>query len=68
MESQISIAAKMPIEVHEVISACHVIANQENLDVCVTESLKGAAVAGASAFVCGVLLGPVGVAIGLCAN
>ncbi len=36
----------MPLEVNEVMRACQLIARQDNLNICITESLKGAAIAG----------------------
>jgi len=54
----------MTFEMEEVISACRIIATQENVDICITSAAQGAAVAGAGAFVCGLFLGPPGLAIG----
>jgi len=54
----------MTFEVEEVISACRIIATQANVDICITRSAQGAAIAGVGAFVCGVLMGPPGIAIG----
>lgn len=55
----------MPINKDEVISVCHQLAEQENLQVCVTESAKGALVAGGCAFAGGLLAGPLGLAAGI---
>jgi len=54
----------MPVNVQEIMEACEVLARQDNLNVCIQESLKGAAIAGLGSFVGGVLMGPVGIAIG----
>jgi len=54
----------MPISTSDIMEACNVIASQGHLQICVTESLKGAAMAGIGAFSLGVLLGPVGMAVG----
>jgi len=58
------IRQKMPISTSDIIEACNVIASQGHLQICVTESLKGAAMAGFGAFTLGVLLGPVGMVVG----
>jgi len=54
----------MPISTTDIIEACNLLATQEHLDVCLTESLKGAAMAGFGAFALGALLGPGGMIIG----
>ncbi|CAL8104742.1 unnamed protein product [Orchesella dallaii] len=54
----------MPVNVQEIMEACEVLSRQDNLNVCIQESLKGAAMAGIGSFVGGVLMGPVGIAIG----
>ena len=46
------------------MEACRLIAREDDLKLCVYESMKGAGIAGASAFVGGMILGPVGLAIG----
>lgn len=55
----------MPLNDQEVINACQQLAAQENLRVCVTESLKGACIAGIGALAGGLLLGPPGLAVGM---
>lgn len=54
----------MPVNQEEIISVCQQLAEQEHLQVCVTQSLKGACIAGVSALAGGLLLGPPGLAIG----
>jgi len=54
----------MPINVNEILEACELLARQDNLTLCIQESMKGAAVAGLGSFIGGVCLGPPGIAIG----
>jgi len=54
----------MPINVNEILQACELLARQDNLNVCIQESMKGAAMAGLASFIGGVCLGPPGIAIG----
>lgn len=54
----------MPISSTDVVKVCSIVAEQEDINVCVTESLKGAGIAGVSAFTLGVIFGPVGLAVG----
>ena len=56
---------KMTLSTEEVIDACQVLARQSNLKLCVKQTTKGAAIAGLTAFAGGLVLGPVGIAIGL---
>lgn len=55
---------KMPVNQDAIISVCKQLAEQQNLRVCISESLKGAAIAGGCAFIGGIIGGPVGLAIG----
>lgn len=57
-------STNMPINVHEILEACELLARQDNLNICIQESMKGAALAGLSSFFGGVMLGPPGIAIG----
>ncbi|ODM99506.1 Protein C19orf12 [Orchesella cincta] len=54
----------MPVNVHEIMEACELLARQDNLNLCIQESLKGATMAGFGSFIGGVLMGPVGIAVG----
>ncbi|CAG7831653.1 unnamed protein product [Allacma fusca] len=55
---------RMPVSTADVLQVCSIVAEQEEINVCFTESLKGAGIAGVSAFTLGVIFGPVGVAVG----
>lgn len=55
----------MPINRDEIISVVAQLAEQENLQVTVKESAKGACIVGSSAFAGGILGGPVGLCIGI---
>lgn len=54
----------MPVNRDEIISLVSQLAQAENLKVTVTESAKGAAIVGSTAFAGGVLGGPAGLAVG----
>lgn len=58
----------MPVNQKEILSVCEQLAEQEHLQVCVVQSLKGACIAGASALAGALLLGPPGLAIGMSYN
>lgn len=60
----ILVCFKMPLRQDEILSVCQQLAEEENLKVCVTESLKGACIAGGCALVGSLLMGPPGLAIG----
>ncbi|XP_066151441.1 protein C19orf12 homolog [Euwallacea fornicatus] len=49
---------------HDLIEACCILAEQENLKVTITESGKGAMMAGAGVFLGGLVAGPIGMAVG----
>ncbi|XP_067640531.1 protein Nazo [Eurosta solidaginis] len=54
----------MPVDSRELIEAISIIANEQNVRVTMKQSTKGAMVCAASAFAGGLLLGPVGLAVG----
>nr|XP_014089018.1 protein C19orf12 homolog [Bactrocera oleae] len=54
----------MPVDGRELIKAISIIANERNVKVTMKQTTKGAMVCAASAFAAGILLGPVGLAIG----
>lgn len=54
----------MPLNQNEIINVCQQLAEEEQLKVCVTESFKGACIAGFGALAGGLLLGPPGLAVG----
>ncbi|XP_011181993.1 protein C19orf12 homolog [Zeugodacus cucurbitae] len=54
----------MPVDTRELIEAISILANERNVQVTMKQSAKGAMVCAASAFTGGILLGPVGLAIG----
>lgn len=54
----------MPVNQQEIISVCKQVAEHEQLQVCVTESAKGACIAGGCALIGGLLGGPPGLAVG----
>ncbi len=54
----------MTIYTRELIDAIAIIAENNNLQVCVKNSAKGGLIVGASAFLGSLLLGPVGLAVG----
>lgn len=54
----------MTININEILEACELLARQDNLNVCMQESLKGALMAGVGSFIGGVTLGPAGIAVG----
>lgn len=54
----------MPLNQQEIINVCKQIAEQEQLQVCVVESTKGACIAGGTALVGGLLGGPLGLGVG----
>ena len=54
----------MPLNTEPVIHALRTISEEKELQICVTESLKGGLVAGVSTVIGGLLAGPVGLAIG----
>lgn len=55
----------MPLDQDEIISVCQQLAEQEHLQVCVTESFKGALITGATTLAGGLLMGPPGLVIGM---
>ncbi|XP_075227021.1 protein C19orf12 homolog [Lycorma delicatula] len=54
----------MPVNQHEIIGVLAQLAEEREIKVAVTESLKGAALVGAATFIGGILLGPLGLAAG----
>lgn len=54
----------MPVNQADIITVCKEVAEQQHLQVCVTESAKGACIAGGSALLGGLLGGPVGLGVG----
>lgn len=54
----------MPINTDELMRVLSHLAEQRNLRVAVTESMKCGLIAGCSAMVFGILMGPLGVAVG----
>lgn len=54
----------MPIKQEEILGICKQLAEQEHMKVCVTESAKGACIAGGCALLGGLLGGPPGLAVG----
>ncbi|KAJ1528011.1 hypothetical protein ONE63_007936 [Megalurothrips usitatus] len=54
----------MPINTEEMMSVLSTLADQRNMRVAVTESMKCGIAAGVSATVFGILLGPLGIAVG----
>lgn len=55
----------MPINTREIINIVADLSREENLRICVSECFKGACITGGSTFLGGMLLGPVGMALGL---
>lgn len=55
----------MPVDNEAVIEALKVLSEEEGLRICIKESLKGGLIAGVSTICGGLLLGPVGLALGL---
>lgn len=55
----------MPINQTELLNVAQTIAEEENLQVTVKESLKGGCIAAGGAIMGGLLAGPVGLAIGI---
>ncbi len=55
----------MPISTVEIMEACRIIADQNQLSVCVKESVKGGLIAGVGALSLGLLFGPFGIAVGM---
>ncbi|XP_053950079.1 protein C19orf12 homolog [Anastrepha obliqua] len=54
----------MPVDARELMEAISIIANERNVRVTMKQTCKGAMVCAASAFTGGLLLGPVGLAVG----
>ncbi|XP_039958257.1 protein C19orf12 homolog [Bactrocera neohumeralis] len=54
----------MPVNTRELMEAIAIIANERNVQVTMKQSAKGAMVCAATAFIGGILLGPVGLAAG----
>ncbi|XP_013777327.1 protein C19orf12 homolog [Limulus polyphemus] len=54
----------MPVDLDDLMKLLMILASEENLKVTVNESVKGGIVAGTSAAVGGLLMGPVGLAVG----
>lgn len=54
----------MPVDTRELIEAISIIANERNVQVTMKQTAKGAMVCAASAFAGGILLGPLGLAVG----
>ena len=54
----------MPIRLEDVLEACRLVAEQDQIQICVTESLKGAGIAAATTFTLGVMFGPPGLVVG----
>lgn len=54
----------MPLDRKEVLTACEILSQQQNLQATVVESAKGAAIIGGSAFVGSIFGGPVGMGVG----
>ncbi|XP_013416425.1 protein C19orf12 homolog [Lingula anatina] len=54
----------MPVDVNEVVAVCADLADEKNLRVTVQEALRGGLIAGATTVAGGLLLGPVGLAVG----
>ncbi|XP_044314540.1 protein C19orf12 homolog [Drosophila rhopaloa] len=54
----------MAVSTQELLSALSILADNENIQVTVTESAKGAALCAVSALVGGLLMGPRGLAVG----
>lgn len=55
----------MVLRTREIVEIMADLARHENIRVNITESLKGGLVTGASAFLGGVFLGPLGIAAGM---
>ncbi|XP_030378217.1 protein C19orf12 homolog [Scaptodrosophila lebanonensis] len=54
----------MPVDTRELMEAIAIIADEQQVRVAVKQSAKGAAICAASSFAGGMLMGPVGLAIG----
>ena len=54
----------MPVNTREIIDLLCTLAEEERLRVTVRESVKGGLIAGGSAAAGGLLLGPIGIAVG----
>jgi len=59
-----SSAAKMVIRYNDIVHVITTLADEEKITVAVKETLKGSLIAGGACAVCGLVLGPVGFAIG----
>ncbi|XP_004536446.1 protein C19orf12 homolog [Ceratitis capitata] len=58
----------MPVDCRELVEAISIIANERNVQVTMKQATKGSLVCAASAFAGGILLGPVGLAVGSAAG
>ncbi|XP_076333568.1 protein C19orf12 homolog [Tachypleus tridentatus] len=54
----------MPVDLDDLMNILMILVSEENLKVTVTESLKGGIITGTSAALGGLLMGPVGLAVG----
>ena len=54
----------MPLRQEEIFNILKIICENEEIYVTAKESLKGGVIVGASSVICGLLFGPIGLAIG----
>lgn len=54
----------MPIDTRELMEAIAIVADEQNIRVAVKQSAKGTAICAACCFAGGLLMGPVGLAVG----